>query len=471
MWIKLISPEFSRRPMDSAWKTQMSPPLGLLTVGALTPPEHRVTLADENVERVQHGDKPDVAAFSVTADTFPRASALARLYRARGVKVVMGGIHPTACPEECLGEADAVVVGEAEGSWARLLQDHATGRLGRIYRPQGPVDMAAVPIPRWDLLRANRYLFTNTLTIGRGCPWRCEFCYNSSPNIQARYRTKELGQIRNEIQSLNGRHVMFIDDNFIGDPGFARRLTAMLGRMGLTWHAAVSADVGRHDGLLESMAEAGCRSLFIGFETLNPKNLMLCRKNQNRVDVYDTTIARIHSLGMMVNASVVFGFDHDEPGVFDETVTWLERNKVSTMTGHILTPYPGTELHRKLQAGGRIISRDLRLYNTAHAVFRPARMSPDELEHGYRRAYNRFYSWRSIGARLPVAHNQRIAFLMFNLCYRKFGKLTSVAGRAIGMRPLAKLAKALSYAEKRADPQPFLDRSPALDRIPGMHVP
>lgn len=449
MWIKLISPRFSRRPMDSAWKTRMSPPLGLLAVGALTPPEHRVTLADENVERVDFGDKPDLVAFSVTADTFNRASDVARLYRARGVKTVMGGIHPTACPEDCLRETDAVVVGEAEGSWPRLVQDRADGRLERLYRPLGPVDLTSVPLPRWDLIQGNRYLFTNTLTIGRGCPWRCEFCYNSSTNIEARYRTKALDQIRNEIQSLGIRHVMFIDDNFIGDPPFARRLTAMLGQMDLTWHAAVSADIGRHDGLLEAMAAAGCRSLFIGFETLNPENLMHCRKTQNRVEAYDATIGRIHELGMMVNASVVFGFDQDGPAVFEETVDWLERNRVSTMTGHILTPYPGTRLHRRMEREGRIVTRDLRLYNTAHAVFKPARMTPEELERGYRRAYNRFYSWRSIGARLPVMADQRAAYLMFNLCYRKFGKVTSYAGRAIGMRPLAKLAKALSYVEKR----------------------
>jgi radical SAM superfamily enzyme YgiQ (UPF0313 family) len=449
--------------MDSAWKTRMAPPLGLLMVGALTPPEHRVTLADENVERVDTGDRPDLVAFSVTADTFDRASELARLYRGRGIKAVMGGIHPTVCPEDCLRETDAVVVGEAEGSWPRLLLDHAAGRLDPIYRAAGPVDLATTPMPRFDLIRGNRYLFTNTLTIGRGCPWRCEFCYNSSPNIQAAYRTKTLGQIRDEILALDVRHVMFIDDNFIGDPGFAWRLTALLGRMGLTWHAAVSADIGRHDGLLEAMADAGCRSLFIGFETLNPENLMRCRKTQNRVEAYDSTIARIQALGMMVNASVVFGFDHDGPAVFDETVDWLERNRISTMTGHILTPYPGTRLNRRLEEEGRITSRDLRLYNTAHAVFRPARMTPDELEQGYRHAYNRFYSWRSIGARLPVLREQRTAFLMFNLCYRKFGKLTAYAGRAIGMRPLAKLAKALSYFE-RTPPRRPVTMSPAFRR-------
>jgi radical SAM superfamily enzyme YgiQ (UPF0313 family) len=217
----------------------------------------------------------------------------------------------------------------------------------------------------------------------------------------------------------------------------------------LTWHTAVSADIFRHPALLDAMAESGCRTLFIGFETVNPRNLADCHKGQNRIAEYDRTIAIIHERGMMVNASVVFGFDNDGPDVFDNTVDWLERNHVSTMTAHILTPYPGTRLYRQLEDQGRIIDRDLRRYNTSHVVFRPAGMTPEELSEGYRRAYDRFYSWSSIRKRWPVAAGQAVAYLEFNLLYRKYGKFTSVLGSLIGMRPLAKLAKAFAYP---ADP-------------------
>lgn len=435
--------------MDSAWKTQMSPPLALLVVGALTPPEHEVALADENVARVRFDGTPDLVGITVKADTFHRAQEIAAGYRRRGVRVVFGGIHPTACPDECAPHADALVVGEAEDTWPVLLRDAAAGALRRVYRAERPVDLARSPAPRWDLLDARRYLFTNTLCIARGCPWACDFCYSSSPNVVRGHRRKPAENVLREIASLGTDHVMFIDDNFIGDPAAARDLVARLAPLGLTWHCAVSADVGRHGDLIERMAAAGCRSLFIGFETVNERSLLACRKRQNRAEEFDGLIGRIHAAGMMVNASVVFGFDEDGPEVFDETVGWLERNRVATMTAHILTPYPGTRLHRRLLAEGRIIDGDLRRYNTSCAVFRPARMSAAELEAGYRRAYARFYSWAGILRRLPLDRRQTVAFLEFNLVYRKFGRITSRLGRWAGMRPMAELARRWAYPAAR----------------------
>lgn len=431
--------------MDSLWKVRMSPPLSLLVLGALTPPEHEVTLADENVERVRFDDTPDLVGITVKADTFQRACEIARLYRSRGVRVVMGGIHPTACPDDCVPHADAVVIGEAEVLWPRLLEDARNKCLGKVYRNDRPVNIALTPVPRWGLIKAGRYLFTNTLTAGRGCPWRCDFCYNSSPNLDSRYRAKPLPRILEEIRSLGVRHVMFIDDNFIGDPRQARALVQAMEPLGLVWHAAVSADIRHHPGLLDAMASAGCKSLFIGFETVNAEALLACHKTQNRIAGYDETIAMIHERGMLVNASVVFGFDQDGPDVFDRTVDWLEANRVATMTAHILTPYPGTRLYRHLEAEGRVIDRDLSHYNTSHAVFRPLRMTAEELEHGYRRAYERFYSWASILRRRPTARGQLVAYLEFAIVYRKLGKLTSLLGTLVGMRTLARLAKALAY--------------------------
>lgn len=449
MWIKLIAPKATKRPMDSGWKTQMSPPLSLLVLGALTPKEHTVMVADENIERISLRDTPDLVGITVKVDTMCRAAEIAWAYRRRGIPVVMGGIHPTACPQECLRYADAVVVGEAETLWVRVIKDAAQRCLQKMYRNRGPVDIASVPVPRWELLKANKYLFTNTLRIGRGCPWRCDFCYNSAANIDARYRMKPIPHILEEIRSLGVRHVMFIDDNFIGDRRGAKRLLRELRTMDLTWHTAVSADIGRDEEMLDLMAESGCRSLFVGFETVNADNLRSCHKTQNRIDEYDWTIAQIHARDMMVNASLVFGFDHDGPSVFADTVDWLVCRRVSTMTAHILTPYPGTRLYHDLLADGRIIDHDLRRYNTAHAVFRPKGMSPRELETGYRWIYRQFYSWPNIRRRWPVSSKQTTAYLAFNLIYRKFGKATCLLGKLCGMRRLAILAKALAYPPHR----------------------
>jgi hypothetical protein len=197
------------------------------------------------------------------------------------------------------------------------------------------------------------------------------------------------------------------------------------------------------------MAESGCRSLFIGFETVNSANLRSCHKTQNRIRQYDALISGIHVRDMMVNASVVFGFDHDDTTVFPTTLQWLEDNKVETMTGHILTPYPGTRLYRQLLAEGRLIDTDLRHYNTAHAVFRPNRLTPEELEHGYLWIYRQFYSWRSILHRWPVSPKQRLAYLQFSLLYRKYGKITSLLGKLAGMRVLARMARAVAYPSRK----------------------
>lgn len=449
MWIKLISPRSTMRPMDSAWKIHMSPPLSLLVLAALTPPEHRVTVADENVESVDTTDNPALVGITVKVDTMNRAREIADQYRKRGIPVVMGGIHPTACPYDCLASADAVVVGEAEDIWPRLLEDLSHGRMKQLYHNDEPVDIARTPIPRWDLLNRHNYLFTNTLLIGRGCPWRCDFCYNSSSNIDAHYRMKPIRRIVREIESLATKHVMFIDDNFIGNPDGARRLLAVFKELNLTWHTAVSADIGRHEDILDLMAATGCKSLFIGFETVNGKNLLACRKTQNDANKYDEVIRKIHDRGIMVNASVVFGFDEDDAGVFSRTLDWLTRNRVATMTAHILTPYPGTRLHRRLMEEGRIIDSDLSHYNTSHAVFQPARMSVDELEAGYHAIYSRFYSWPYIFRRWPVSRAQVVAYLEFNLLYRKYGKLTCLLGKTLGMRNLAFVARMLAYPGRR----------------------
>lgn len=454
MKIKLVSPRATMRPMDSLWKVHMAPPLGLLVVGALTPERHEVSLCDENVERPRFDDAPDLVGISVKVDAFCRAAEIASHYRARGIPVVMGGIHATARPEDCLRFADAVVIGEAEGLWPQVVEDAARGELRPVYRHAQPASLDETPVPRWELLRGKDYLFTNTLCAGRGCPWRCDFCYNSSPNIDARHRMKSVPQTLGEIRSLGVKHVMFIDDNFIGHPEKAAELMRALRPLNLTWHAAVSADIGRREDLLDLMAESGCRSLFIGFESINPDSLRACHKSQNRVEDYERTLALIHRRGIMVNASLVFGFDTDGPEVFDATKDWLVRNRIATMTAHLLTPYPGTRLHARMESEGRIVDRDLRHYNTATAVFRPMRMTCRELEQGLLSIYREFYSWPNMIRRRPAHPRQRIAYWEFNLLYRKYGALTSRIGKTLGMRRLARLAKAVAYPARRHLPDP-----------------
>ncbi len=448
MKIKLISPRTQLRPMDSLWKVRMAPPLSLLVLGALTPKKHEVKVVDENAEEIDFTDSPDLVGITVKVDTFNRSKQIASRYRMRGIPVVAGGVHATATPEQCASIADAVVIGEAETLWPQLLCDFEKGCMKQFYRNEKPVDIASAPVPDWSLLNQDNYLFTNTLRIGRGCPWTCDFCYNSCKNMHSKYRMKPVKNILAEIESLRTNHVMFIDDNFIGSIKHCRELLREFKKMNLTWHTAVSANIGNHEDILDDMAESGCRTLFIGFETVNRNSLSGCGKRQNKIEQYNDTVRKIHERKMMVNASFAFGFDEDTTNVFPDTLAWLKSNKIETMTGHILTPYPGTVLHERLCREGRIIDRNLTHYDTAHVVFEPARMSAQELYDGYRWIYSKFYSISSILERMPLAREQWIAYLEFALIYRKFGKLTSWLGDKLGMRRTAKLATFLAYRPK-----------------------
>lgn len=446
MKITLISPRMSLRPMDSQFKRRMAPSLSLLTVAALTPPGHEVSLEDENAGAPAGGGRPDLVGISVNVDTAHRAYRIARQWRDRGVPVVMGGIHASANHQEAAQHADAVCVGEAERTWPAIVADAAAGRLKRIYRSDLAADMATVPMPRWELAAGRRYLYTNVMTASRGCPFACEFCYNSAAYIHPGHRARPVEDVLAEIRAMGTRQVMFIDDNFIGSLPEARRLIDAMRPLRLTWHAAVSANIGRHEDLMDAMAQSGCRSLFIGFESINAQSVGAAGKHQNRVEAYGRLIRALHLRGIMINASLVFGFDEDGPDVFERTLRWLTASKIETMTAHILTPYPGTRLFERLAAQGRIIDYDWSHYNTSHVVFQPRQMTPQELRSGYLRMYEEFYSLAGILRRLPDNPRRCLPYLMFNLGYRKYGGiLSNVAGRLGLMNVLGRLARRLSY--------------------------
>lgn len=445
MKIKLIAPRMSLRPMDSAYKRRMAPSLALLTLAALTPPGHEVVIEDENVGPITLDDRPDLVGITVNVDTSGRAYQIAGRYRARGVPVIVGGIHPSARPAEALRHADAVCIGEAEALWGRIVDDAMNGGLQRRYYNDHPTDLADVPVPRWDLVDQAHYLYTNVVVASRGCPFQCEFCYNSCAYVNRGYRHRPVEHVVAEIEQLDTKQVMFIDDNLLGEPRWTRQLVRAIKPLDLKWHAAVSTNLVRHPGLIEEMAESGCQSLFIGFETVNPEAVRSVRKYQNHVETYDQLIQALHDRGIMVNASLVFGFDHDGPDVFPDTLAWLVANKVETMTAHILTPYPGTVLYQRLLREGRIVDFDWTHYNTAHVVFRPQRMTREQLYSGYLWIYQEFYSFRNIIRRIPDSPAQRMPYLLFNLGYRKFGKVTSRVAQWGMMHALGRLARRLAY--------------------------
>jgi radical SAM superfamily enzyme YgiQ (UPF0313 family) len=259
--------------------------------------------------------------------------------------------------------------------------------------------------------------------VSRGCPHVCDFCYKEAFFQGGRsFYTQTVDAALAEIDRLPGRHLYFLDDHLFGAPRFAAALFDGMRGMGRLWQAAGTVNAVLAPGLLEKAVDAGLRSLFVGFETLNPANLVEQRKYQNLRRDYGEAIRRLHGLGVMINGSFVFGMDGDDGSVFARTVEWAIDQGIETATFHILTPYPGTALHGRLAAQGRITDGDWERYDTRHAVFRPARMSAEDLEAGYRRAYHDFYTWRSI-ARGAAAHGNvgaGLRHLAYSAGWKKF---------------------------------------------------
>ena len=385
-----ISPYF--RPL----KYSLFPPLGLATLAGYLDEDDEVEIVNEHVQRLRLDDEPDMVAIEVYISAARRAYRIADHYRARGAHVCLGGLHPTAMPDEAARHADTIFLGPGEQAWPAFLADFRAGRPGRVYRSASRT-LATMPPVRRDLIHRHQYLVPNTIVVSRGCPHRCDFCYNSSFYAGGRrFYTMAVDRALAEIDRLPGRHLYFLDDHLFGDERFAAALFDGMRGMGRLWQAAGTVRSVLRPGLLEKAVRCGLRSLFVGFETLSDGALRGVNKPHNHHRDYAEAVRRLHGLGVMVNGSFVFGFDGHDQSVFARTVDWAVGQGIETATFHILTPYPGTALFDRLRSDGRIRTTDWDLYDTRHAVFRPSGMSAEALERGYWRAYRRFYRWDRI---------------------------------------------------------------------------
>lgn len=423
MYIKLIQPLMHMRPMDTHIKNRMSPPLGLYTIANMFRDEHEVVIENENIQKLDLTDHPDIVGISVNVDSLPRALEIASEYKLKGVPVVLGGILPTMAPEMIPdGCVDVICIGAAEGTWRDIVKDVQSRSLKKVYRCSHQLSGKDIISPAYDLIPKSNYLYSNILHTSRGCPFRCDFCYNSSP--ERWYVCRPIKDVVEEVKRCNRGHVMFIDDNFVGNPKWTRELLPELKALGIKWNAAVSINVVDIPGMLDLMKECGCQGLFIGFESINPSSVDGVHKVQNDVTKYEYAVKEIHKRGIMINASFVFGLDSDTKDTFQATVDWIVKNKIETVTSHILTPYPGTELYRRMKDEGRLLTEDLNLYDTAHVVMNPRNMTQEELYNGYLWVYEQVYSYKNIIRRIPDSIKQIPSYLMFNLFYRKWGKFT-----------------------------------------------
>src|SRR3954470_10793708 len=423
-------------------KYSLFPPLGLATLAAYLRPDDEARIVDEHVERLSLDDKPDLVVIQVYITNAFRAYAIADRYRARGVFVALGGLHVTSLPAEAAPHADAIFIGPGEQTFPRFLADLRAGHPRALYRSTDGRSIGDVPPIRRDLIRRRSYLVPNSIVVTRGCPMHCDFCYKDAFFQGGRsFYTQRVDAALSEIARLPGRHLYFLDDHLLGEPRFARELFDGMRGMNRLFQGAATVDSILRGDLIEHAAEAGLRSLFVGFETLSPENLRRSHKRQNLGRDYSQVTARLHGLGIMINGSFVFGMDDDEPGVFRRTVDWAIAQGITTATFHIQTPYPGTGLHARLSREGRITSTDWDLYDTRHVVYRPARLTPEALKTGYDWAYREFYRWSSI-AGAAFAHGtlkHRAKHFAYAAGWKKCERLWDLMIRARQLRAMTPL--------------------------------
>ena len=430
-------------------KYSLFPPLGLATLAAYLRPEDDASIEDEHVQPLTApltNDTPDLVVIQVYITNAFRAYALADQYRACGSFVALGGLHVTSLPDEARTHADAIFLGPGEQTFPRFLDDFRNGCPQTQYKSTTGRTLERIPPVRRDLIVRRNYLVPNSIVVTRGCPQHCDFCYKDAFFSDGRsFYTQRVDDALAEIARLPGRHLYFLDDHLLGDRRFARALFDGMRGMNRLFQGAATVDSILRDDLIERAAEAGLRSLFVGFETLTPANLTASNKRQNLGRDYGAVTRRLHDLGIMINGSFVFGMDDDDQDVFARTVEWAIEQGITTATFHVQTPYPGTRLFAKMEEQGRITTRNWDLYDTRHVVYRPARLSPDALAAGYHWAYREFYRWSSIG-RAAWSHDStkhQLKHFAYAAGWKKFERAWNVVIRLRQLRRMTKVLEAV----------------------------
>jgi radical SAM superfamily enzyme YgiQ (UPF0313 family) len=369
--------------------------LSLLSVAAVTPSQHRVTLVDEQIEGIPWDVPVDLVGITVMTATAPRGYELCRRFRERGIPVVLGGFHPTFNVAEALRHADAVVVGPAGDAWPALLADAETGALRPIYRgnPERGIPLA---LPR-HLLKRSRYVSIQTCSATAGCRNRCAFCSITAFYGGRRYQ-RNIDEIVSHLRSFDETFFLFVDDNLTQDREYALRLFEAITPLRKKWATQASIEIADDPELLQWMRRAGCVGVFMGLESFSERALCSQDKTLKSPHLYKEAVRTLHRHGIVVEAGLIFGFDTDGPDVFEKTLAAVDDIGVDAMQASILTPLPGTPLFDQMR--GRIVDLDWEHYDYKWAVFEPAQMSREDLRGGLEWINKRFYAPLRIARRL-----------------------------------------------------------------------
>jgi radical SAM superfamily enzyme YgiQ (UPF0313 family) len=398
MKILLISPTVDEQKRTN--KGLMIPQLALYILKGLTPAGHNVKIIEEEVETIDFGEECDLVGISCMTANAPRAYELCKEFKNRGRTVIIGGVHPTILPDEALQYADCVVIGEGEGVWEELLSDFQNGNLKTKYYNPTPDLSKYVPKDYSKIIKKRLFNLVPIMTT-RGCPYNCDFCCVTDL-FGKKIRHIPIENVVRDIQESGGKNFMFLDDNIIGHPKYAKALFKAIKPLNIKWvgQASVSLLV-RDNELMQLAAESGCKALFFGVESVSEEQLKTMRKAFNEIEELADALKKIKKMKILIHASIVFGFDDDTKETFNKTVDFLIENKVSTVSFNILTPYPGTKTHETLKEQDRLITTDWKYYDHNTVVFQPKNMTPYELQAGKVNARKKFYSPLSVLKRFP----------------------------------------------------------------------
>lgn len=402
--------------------------LNLPTIAALTPKDWDVEILDARVKPVDYDTKVDLVGITGFTAEMPSAYSIADNFRKKSVKVVMGGVHVSAVPDEALKHADAVVIGEAELVWEKLLADFQRGELKQKYKADHLCDMKNMAIPRRELLDRGMYSGFYTLQATRGCPFNCDYCAVTA-FFGHEFRVRPVDEVIEEIKGFDKREFFFMDDNIVGRPKYAKELFRKLIPLKVTWGSQASITMAKDPELLELYAKSGGKYAFIGFESLSQKNLEKMHKGWNSAKDYKEAIRKIHGAGINIVGSFVFGLDEDDTSVFKTTFDFLMETNMAAAQFHILTPLPGTVTYGILEKEERIIDRDWAKYHTGEVVFQPKGMTAGQLQNGYYWIFRNTYSIKNILKRNFRRNLKGLTYrVAANLSYRK---------KALKMPPVA----------------------------------
>jgi radical SAM superfamily enzyme YgiQ (UPF0313 family) len=456
MKVKMILPALTEAdsPFWRPIKYSLFPPLGLATLAAFLSPDDEVTIQDQHVETLFLEDEPDLVLIQVYITNAYRSYKIADDYRARGIFVILGGLHVTSLPDEASPHADSIFLGPAESTFPEFLIDFKNRQTKKVYFSSIRTLQETPPVRR-DLIKRNRYLVPNSLVVTRGCPHHCSFCYKDAFFKGGKsFYTQQVDAALAEINALPGKHLYFLDDHLFGNAKFATTLFEEMRGMNRVFQAAATVDSILRGNLVEKAAKAGLRSLFVGFETFSPENLMQSNKSQNLQRDYVKAVNRLHSLGIMINGSFVFGLDHDDKDVFKRTVDWGVQNAITTSTYHVLTPYPGTKLFEEMMAQDRITTTNWDLYDTRNVVYKTSRLSPKELKEGYDWSYKEFYSWSNIikSSRNHEQLKHQLKHLFYSGGWKKFEPLWNFIIKTKGLNKMRPLLESILSEVKENQP-------------------